>query len=263
MLNKNILFVLFFALLVACDEDGTRLQLKENISANQISELSSADYVLQAENADQVFETFNWTKVDFGYPASVTYLLQLDRAGNNFASPVEVATTDTITASVTVAEMNDILLDLGLPANDKSEVEMRVRSSIADNVEPVYSDVKRFSVTPYPTEAPPVYMIGAATGGWDLAKAVQVNSIGQNKYETIAQFTNGGNFRFFATPSWDAEQYNWSTFQGGTLNANLQNAGDNDGNFLFTGPTGWYKITADINNKTIALEPAEEPTDPG
>jgi hypothetical protein len=102
-------------------------------------------------------------------------------------------------------------------------------------------------------------MIGDATGGWDLAKAVQVKSTAPSKYETRVAFTNGGKFRFFATASWDAPQTRAAAFSGGTVDADLQSALDADDNFIFAGPTGWYKLTVDIKNKTIVTEPTQKP----
>jgi hypothetical protein len=260
MLMKNIFTaLLLICVLFGCDEDGTRLQLKENIAPNQLQDLSASDYVLQEQNAGQTFETFQWSVTDYGFPAAPTYTLEIDKAGNNFASPVELLSSDTLSASVSVSEMNDKLLDLGLLPDQASNVEIRVRSDVNENIEPVYSDAKSFSVTPYAMGPAPIFMIGAATGGWDLAKAVPLTNVSQDVYETVAEFTSGETFRFFTTPSWEADQYNWGSFAGGSVDSNLEPANDNDNNFRFTGDSGWYKITTDVKNRTITMEPSDKP----
>ena len=250
---------LLFAMLMACDENGEILKLKSDVSPNEIESLSVNDFVLSRDSENEIFEQFRWTATDFGFPAVVTYTLEMDRAGNNFSSPIEIATSTSLGGSITVGQMNQKLLSMDLDPETPSDIELRVRSRVSDNVPVVYSTIRTITVIPYATIFPPIYMIGDATGGWDPGLAVETKSIAPSVYETTAEFTSGGKFRFFLTPSWDAEQYNWGTFTGGTIDSRLADGADNDGNFLFNGTTGWYKITADVKSKSIVMEPVERP----
>jgi hypothetical protein len=259
MVNRILGSFLLFAVLMACDENAEILKLKSEVSPNEVKSLSVNEFVLSRENENESFEQFQWTATDFGFPAVVTYTLQMDRAGNNFGSPVEIVTTPSLAGTISVGQLNQKLLSMNLDPESPSEIELRVRSRVSDYVPAVFSAVRTITVTPYATVFPPIYMIGDATGGWNLALAVETKSIAPGIYETTAEFTNGGRFRFFLSPSWDAEQYNWSTFAGGTVDSRLTDAGDNDGNILFNDVTGWYKITVDVRNKSVVMVQTERP----
>lgn len=261
MKNKIILFlnILVALAFVACEDDVTKATLNDDVAANTLQDPSKTSYVLTLDDADKTLEKFSWTAPDFGFQASTTYTLQMDKAGNNFAAAVDLGTTDTLTTTVLVGAMNSKLLDLGLDPDEEASVEFRVKSVINANVATVYSTVKSTKVTPYATTFPPLYMIGDALLGWDLPLAVEVKSVAPSKYETIAEFHKGGKFRFFATLSWDAKTYNWPFFAGGTVDANLIDGGDGDGNFIFNGTSGFFRITADTKLKVITMEAVEKP----
>jgi hypothetical protein len=244
----------------SCEDDALKVQLKDDIAANVLSDLSSSTYVLTLEEAGNNFEAFKWTSPNFGFDAATTYTVQIAKAGNNFESPLTLATATSLSAATTVGALNNALLNLGLNTDEEANVEVRVRSIINDNVTAVYSTTIEFGVTPYATNFPPIYMIGDATGGWDWPLSVKIKSIAPSVYQTTAEFTKNGKFRFFSAQSWDdPNQYNWSTFESGSIDSNLTNGGDGDGNFIFAGETGWYTITADLKNKTLVMEATEKP----
>jgi hypothetical protein len=227
-----------------------------------MNDLSESEYVLSLGDADQTFETFSWTAPDFGFSAAITYTVQADVAGNGFANAIDIVTViHTTTASVTVGEFNQLMLEAELDPDVPVSMEFRVVSVISDNVDPVYSEVKTATVTAYPTDFPPIYMIGDATGGWDLGLAVIMYTTGApGEYAIINEWTSGGAFRFFDSPAWDApKQWNWTYFEGGTVDPNLENANDNDSNIRFTGESGFYRITVNFATKSIALEAVEKP----
>lgn len=262
MRNKLIVLVtlLISAMgLFSCDEDGTRVEIKKDVAANELQPLSAETFVLTSESANENFDSFEWTAPDFGFAAGETYTVQVDLAENNFVAPVDLVVTTQQVATLTVGDINRLLLNLGLFPGEATGVEFRVVTTINGNVEPVYSSVIAATVTTYATSFPPIYMIGDAVGGWNTAKAVKMRSTAPSVYETIAEFVSGNKFRFFAAPDWDAVQYNWTFFESGSIDENLTNAADNDGNFIFSGASGWYKIITNTKNKTITLEATTQP----
>lgn len=249
------------AVLLSCEEDGDKPMLRAGIAANELQALTGSDFVLVMDNAASTFQEFAWSAPDFGFQASVTYKLQADLAGNDFANAVEVATTQALGQPVSVGEFNKKLLDLGLEPDAPADLELRVVATISEYVDPVYSNVQSLTVTPYATSFPPIYMIGSALQGWDLAKAVEMRSVGVNVYQAIAEFHDGGTFRFFGTAAWDApKQYNWTYFEGGTVAETLVSAGDGDKNLAFAGTTGFFRITVNIKTKVIGMEAVDKPT---
>lgn len=262
MQNK---FIVFIALLIgsiglfSCEEDGTQVEIKKDVAANELASLSTDVVVLTSENANTNLEAFEWTAPDFGFASGETYTLQVDVAENNFADPLNLIVTSAQTATFSVADMNRLLLNLGLYPGEATGVEFRVVTTINANVETIYSSVISATFTTYATSFPPIYMIGDALQGWNTGKAVKMRSTAPSVYETVTQFTSGNKFRFFATASWDAVQYNWSFFESGSIDSELTNGGDGDGNFIFSAASGWYKIVANTNTKTITIEETTEP----
>ncbi len=262
MKNRIVVIGFLCALfgLLSCEDDSLKVQLNQNISANELSDMSNSIYALSLEEAGNDFEAFSWTSPDFGFDAATTYTVQIAKAGNDFESALTLVTATNLSAATTVGALNSALLNLGLDPDEEASVEVRVRSIINNNVTAVYSNTIEFGVIPYATDFPPIYMIGDATGGWDWPLSVKIKSIAPSVYQTTAEFTKNGKFRFFTIQSWDdTNQYNWSTFESGSIDSNLTNSGDNDGNFIFGGESGWYTITIDLKNKTLVMEATEKP----
>lgn len=262
---KNLIIPILFTVAAlgffSCEDDSPRVEIKGDVQPMELKATSASSYELTLEAEESTFEKFEWTKPDYGVQVAINYRLQLDVAGNDFADAIDLVNTNSLEASFLVGVINDRLLSLGLEPDEETEVQVRVRSDINPNVDPVYSNVRSFTVIPYATEFPPIYMIGDAVEGWDTGLAVEMRSTGPNVYETITEFNNNGAFRFFSEPSWDADpQYNWTYFEGGTVDENFENAQDGDTNIRFVGSTGFFKITVNVKDKTIEMEAVEKPT---
>lgn len=259
--NSIACLTLFFLLtmLLACEEDIQKTELSDEITANTLNEPSAASRVLGFDNRDEIFDTFEWTKPDFGFEADITYRLQMDLEGSNFTNPVNLVNTSDLTASPTVSVVNNALLGKGAEPDEAITVEFRIASTINPNIEPIYSNVTSVSITPYEVSFPPIYIIGDAQS-WNLGSALELTSTGPGTYQGTGLFQADGKFRFFATPSWDAEQWGWSFFSAGDIPEVLADGADGDSNFLFEGETGVYTIMVDLNSSTITLEEGEFPT---
>lgn len=254
-----ILFVLMTVFFAACEKDKENVLLKETITANDLSNLSGSTFVLLMDNKDLTFQTFTWTEVDYGFAAVVTYTVQMDKKTNNFSSPIDlVAVTNATTAAITVGELNRLLLAAGLAPDAAADVQFRVKSTIHTAVTPVYSDVTEANVTPYAVVFPPIYMTGAATGGWnwDMYTYKILPSTSPNVYETIGRFISGEAFRFFKQPDWGPTSYNYPYFT--TVSNLFENASDGDSNFKFIGTTGFYRVTVNMTTKTVTMTAVDD-----
>jgi starch-binding outer membrane protein SusE/F len=261
-MKKLKLIIILFAVALgftSCEDDNINAVLKEDVAANELKTPAEGSYVLTLEGADQVMETFEWTAPDYGFPAGVNYKLQMDLPGNAFAAPQELAATMETSAPITVGTINEILLGLGLTPEELGELELRVVSSIGNQVEEVVSNTITISVTPYATEFPPIWGMGAGLKGWGPwpDNAVEWQSSEFKKYETIAYFTNGEAFRWFAQLDWGPVSYNYPFFT--SVSPVFENANDGDSNLRIAGATGWYKVGVDLNAKTVTAEPVDEP----
>jgi starch-binding outer membrane protein SusE/F len=260
-MRKNIFLIAsLFGLFsfFACEKDAPTAVLNESVTPNELQNLSASDYVLTLETASEVFETFEWVAPDYGFVASSKYILQADVEGNNFGKAFEVLSTDNkLTGSITIGELNKKMLTAEIDFDVPVMMEFRVVSIINSNVDTVYSTVKSATVTAYPTDFPPIYMCGAATGGWDWTKGVEVRSSAPKVYNTIAHFVQGETFRFFAQANWGPTSYNYDYFT--TVDTDLENALDGDHNFKVVSVTGWYDITCDLKTKVVTMSPVAEP----
>lgn len=117
------------------------------------------------------------------------------------------------------------------------------------------------SITLEPTEAPAeiLFLVGDPQG-WQLDNTLAMRSLGGNTFEVTADFETGDTFRFFTALDWEADQYRWSSFTGGTVDGDLSDGGGGDSNIEFAAASGVYTMTVSINDKTITVEPAEAPT---
>jgi Zn/Cd-binding protein ZinT len=243
---------------IACEKDENKTIILENPQAATIGTMPSFDD-FNLDNADNEL-IFSWTSADFGFSSSTTYILEIDSASKNFSNPIEILSTQELTCTITIGDFNQALLDAGYDEYDISHsMQMRVVATISSNVDSVYSTPSDFNVAIYATVFPPIYMCGAATGGWDWNSDVEMRSITPKVYQTIAHFINNETFRFFAQRDWSPTSYNYPYFTSGTIDSKLEDAGDGDNNFRFIGTTGYYDITCDMKTLTITMTAVDEP----
>jgi hypothetical protein len=243
----------------SCEDDNIKAVLNEAVAPNQLQTPDPGTYVLTLDTKDATMETFQWTAPDFGFQAGVNYVLQADLAGNSFANPQELASTNELSADVKVGALNDILLGLGIEPEQAGEVELRVISSIGSQIEPVISNTVTVTVTPYATSFPSIWGMGTGLKGWGPwpDKAVEWPSSEFKKYVTIAYFTQGEAFRWFEQLDWGPVSYNYPYFT--TVSDVFENANDGDSNLKVAGATGWYEVTVDLSDKTVTAVATSEP----
>lgn len=257
ILTWFILLIGFFGMF-ACEELET-VRIKEVIEPNTLEALPASEVVLVLENADETAITLSWSAPDYGFKAGVLYTVEMDVVGNDFATPFELLETRTLTASISVTDLNDAMLALGRTPLEASEMEFRVISVVDNDVAPVVSNAQEATITPYPTSFPPIWGMGAALKGWGPwpANAVEWQSSEFKKYETIAYFTNGETFRWFEQLDWGPVSYNYEYFT--SVSAVFENANDGDKNLRVVAATGWYKVGVNLTAKTVTAEAVAEP----
>ena len=258
--NKYFIYALLgLLLLTSCEkEDGIRIKSSDKFVSPQITEPLTS-IILHKENETDTVKFF-WSKADYGVKLAVQYDLQAVKTGNSFNSPTTILTATLDSAIIKVRTLNTLFTSMGLTPDVASAVDFRLRSFVPNgtiNGDTLYSDILTLLVAPYTTSLPPIYMIGGIWG-WDPTKAVEVRSSAPFQYSTIANFTNGGIFRFFETPSWGATQYNYNYFT--TVSPLLElNPADGDNNLKFVGTTGYYEISVNLQTKVITMNAVSEP----
>lgn len=253
--------IAFLALFASCDSDLDKVKFHEGDIVPSTLNAIASSYVLEEEKADEVAETFKWSASEFGYSASVTYSIEVDLAGEQFANKRVLASTIGETElSVTQAELNSFILGLDTIYNiDPGAVatyEIRISATIGTMVDPVYSNVVMAQITTYymdPTPQYPteMYMIGQDFGGWSwsdngVAEMVPVHST-EGTFWAIRYFTAANGFKWCAVRDWNGDFFELDEKEGYTTN---------DGN-AFVPADGFYIVYMDMPNSKITIQPAE------
>lgn len=262
--------------LVACESDLDKLTFHESdVVASQLSALPDT-YILEEGNAQLAVDTFKWSKAEYGYQAAVTYRLEIDFKGRDFANAKVLSSAiGKYEAVITTEELNKAVLALDslygvldpthIPDSvGAHEMEFRISSTLGDAVPMTYSNVVSSIITTYyviPVSIKdPIYLVGNLIAGlptWTNSKdqignGLQVlfsdNSPNSNsKYTYTAYFDAGGQAKFPTVAGvWDP-CWGWN----GTALEYVNNSGN------YTGPAtaGYYTLNIDFGALTIDVVP--------
>lgn len=260
---KYLLPVLSAVLLLTACEKIDDLPYYGEGEAPQLS-ASSQNIAPVMADSNNVALTLNWTVPTYGISEEVIkYIVQVDVASNNFASPLTNTLSKEVSLSYIAKELNNFLLARDYPFNVAVDMQARVISSYANNNQKLTSNVVAFKFTPYvvpPKVDPPasgeLYLVGASSaGGWNNP----VPALTQ-KFKKISTLLYEGEFylqpgEFLILPvngSWDSKfalQDNTvpGINQGGSFGY-YANANPTAFNSNFKGPdkAGMYKIALDF-----------------
>jgi hypothetical protein len=254
---KKIKLFIFLAalglLVVSCKRDITEPVISSNPTQPTTADLSFTGSFTMS-NSDSLM-TFSWSAAAFGFQSSTTYALQLSATSDFSKNVATLFTTQSLTGTAKVGDINTLLLSWGYPIGTAVTVYYRTTASVSTNVATVYSNVKSKSLTPYDAviNYPMVYVPGSYQNWTPGAVNGTLYSYGFNsQYQSIIRLNDGTN----ATTQFKiAPAANWNSSWGGNLTQTGNNyAGTldpNGGNFVVI--AACYTITVDVNALTISL----------
>lgn len=231
-------------MLAACKKDGAIVQTTAG-SAGALT-ASASTVVLSKANLTDTTKVINFTftQPTFGFSSAITNTLQIDAAGDNWASPKSVnLPVRVLKAGYSTADFNSLLLKLNLPTGVSSPVMVRVMSTVSASMAPVYTNVATINATPFALTS--FLYVPGAYQGWNPATADSLLSATSNGiYTGIINFS-AGNLEFKINPA-----KNWVHAYGYDANGNVKY--DASGGSNFKAPAaGLYWITLNLNNLTI------------
>lgn len=249
------------ALTTSCEKDETKATL--DLGAAPQLTTSNSSVVLAQANSTQQAVTFNWTPMSSfagqgngsQYSPPVTYTIQLDKAGNNFAAPANIEAGTGPNTTVSVERLNAALNGLGIEFNKATPLEVRLKSVVAAN-SPLYSAGQPFTATSYKVCLPPNAntwgIVGPAADGWpsdDAATDANLTYDCDAKAYVVTRTLKAGPFKFRRNKSWTVNL-------GGTTGDYAQGiALTPGGGDLTIAADGTYKIslqvTADAAGATV------------
>jgi hypothetical protein len=197
-------------------------------------------------NAAQNALTFSWTPSFKGYSGTITYTVQYDSAGKNFASPQEIAGgVSVFNKALTQGELNQTALNENVAGGTAGKIEYRVKATTTQGAI-AYSNAVAVTINTY-IPLLRFYMPGGyqgATGNgvdWDPPTAPEfirdLRTGALNKlYYMYIYLPANAEFKI-------SQGRSWTTSFGGS-GGNLSASGGN----LTVASAGFYRISIDATN---------------
>jgi starch-binding outer membrane protein SusE/F len=254
LLSLSLIFVF------SCSESYTELNKGETALALS---LDNTDVTLDLLNPTTTAMTFTWTSgTNKGTNCSISYVFQIDLAGNDFADPATFELgKDIYTLEYTNEAMNELLRDsFNIVDGASANLEARIIALPAnESVDDQTSEAVSLKVTTYKPVSSTVYLYGSATpGGLTLADATKMNSVtGEAGGFVWTGDLNPGTFKLLTTNTSELPSYNRDASSSDKL---VYREADTDVDNLFTIATsGTYKVTVNIIDLTITVEATSGP----
>ncbi len=257
-INYILSIIAFLLVFVSCEDEIFDPVINYGDSPVLTSSAASGTFLLTEESADDVLFSFSWTKADFGFQSAITYMIEMDDAGNNFASASTVATTSDLNYSLTVGELNTLMTSMEYPTGVETPLEFRVKASVSEYADALNSEVLSYSVITYSVKLPPIYLLGSATDpGWDNGAALPAPFMSSGKYGIAAHLKANEWLKFIKTlgqwaPMWGQDSGDSS---GGTLAYRPTEDDDDPASIPSPAVEGDYRIDVDIENLTYTVYP--------
>ena len=199
----------------SCDSDLDKLTYNENDAVSGTLNTIQSSYVLLEKEANEIVENFKWTEASFGYNAAITYRVEVDLAGQNFANKKTISSVVGETeASITYKELNETLLKFysdsiykTLKPGTKATYQIRLAAYIGEAVAPAISNIQTTDITTYAlqTEFPKIWVIGDYCGWSHDASQFVYSKNSNDEYEGWICFNGkaANGWKFTPEASWD------------------------------------------------------------
>lgn len=265
MKKISIFSIVLFGVLAlsSCKKDEDKVVINPN--AGVLTTPTSGTSWVLTEN-DTVAKQFTWTASDFGFQASVTYDVQIAKAGTNFAVTRSLGGGNMVySCEMSVNSLNTIIQGF-LTNPDVAEpvdCEIRVKATVSENYDPIYSAVTAVTITPYIKAIiiSPIYLLGnATTAGWSNTDALEMSHLVDGKFAIVASLTGGADtyIKFIAdlgawAPQWGTDAN--GTVEAGSLVYRPTESVPDPASIPAPEIAGDYRIVADTFNLTYEVSP--------
>jgi len=222
-------------LLVGCEKDEEKATM--NANARVESNISASTLVLDKTQSNTTALTVSWETKDLGVQLAPVYTVEFENIATGKIKPLSAERSP---FTLTVKELNEYLVGLGLKTGVATDVRVLVRAALSDQRSLVAT--KTLKVTPYFDEikASEWGVVGSATpNGWNGPDIKMWNSTDGNlvAYATLS----AGEIKF-------RKNNDWGVNLGGS-NGTLSSGGSN-----IAVTAGTYKITINVSKNTYAIE---------
>lgn len=222
---------------------------------------TKSNIVLTQKEAANSGIDFTWTTGNNqGTGASISYLLQVDKKGNSFASPVSFEMGKGAYAkSLKVEELNNYLLNTWKAApNTVAQLDARVVATISTSPETKEtSAVLSMSVTPYRPVSKTLYLTGSASpNGSDAGKALALTPQSDPTVFVYQGALSAGDIKLITTLGQLLPSYQKGADDSHIVYRTLDSQPDNK----FTiSETAVYKVTVSLLDFAITIKKMDLP----
>jgi hypothetical protein len=224
----------------SCKKDEHKVYYKGGTAPVLTSSVSGTTIPLSFANKDQRAIKLSWTNPDYMFTTGVSshdvaYQIEIDTAGSNFTYKDRkvISLSSDLSLDITQNTFNDYLLNqLQLKPGMPHNIEIRVKSTLDNNSASLYSNVLKYTVTPYaipPKVEPPTAGTLWATGdafasGWanplgaPYATSQKFTQVSPTLYELTVSMSGGGGYKLIQEQGQWGSQYHMlagGTWEGG------------------------------------------------
>lgn len=276
MKNINLIFtIIIAALLFSCSKEDSSPVLT-SVNASKLNPLPAESVKLIASHATKnpLLCTFTWTETSFFFSNSeyrsasgpITYTLEMDTVGDDFAHPFTVVSTEKLYSDVLLEDMIGILKDNYNAKQDKDvNAEFRIKATYGQS-ETIYSTNNvRLTMTitvdentPAPVYVKTMYIIGNMNG-WNNSNTDFMMFRDDSDYST-GKFTYTGRlaadtyYKFIS----EANLGTWNVYYTSTGTDMI--LGQSDGGAWYNAAEGYYTIDIDVVKMTYSIKPFDVTT---
>ena len=251
----TVVSIAFFA--TSC-EDENNLAITQPVGSFKIVTPSNGDAVILSEaTPNNAGITLSWAAADFTSQSVVTYTTQIAKDGSNFATPIDLGSTNNRFASFQTAQFNLACLMSGAVPFVQTAISVRIKATSGTaGAQATYSDTVTYLVTAFGCLNQYAVGKGLTQSGWNW-NTPRTLLCDNGVLTMTATFANASDdaFRFFTTAGDWGTGRNYLYYSG--LNykivSTLVNNNDGDKNFRNTGAPGTYRLKIDSNQKFITI----------
>ena len=201
--------------------------------------------------------TFSWSPSFPGYGGSVTYSIQYDSAGKNFASPQEIAGGASVySKSLNQDDMNTTALTSGIAIGSSGSVEYRVKAVTATGAI-AYSNVVNVTIATFSPVPPNLYIVGDATpGGWNNpvpTPSQQFTKVDAYSFSITIGLTSGKSYLFLPVNGDWSHKYGGATDGIASAGTLLKDGNVPGSNTPAPAASGVYKIVVNFQTNTYTV----------
>ena len=210
-LLKSILALMLLSNLFSSCTDEQNLLISQPAASFKILSPSTGDgIVLNPATPTATGLVLVWEKMSYEAQQLVTYTVQIDKSGNNFASPLDLTNTPNTFSTITMENLNGKATLAGLPPFSQGGIELRIKSTVGAGAQPMYSSKITYLVTPYTTALPKLGVPGNHQG-WTPSNAATLPLVASSAFGSLVDYEGymslNGEFKFL-TPKPDGT-FDW------------------------------------------------------